>query len=99
MKQIIMYICPNCEEPNSCNGSKCPYCTHKGSFKQVIFIVKDRWIKTKVKLIDRALKRIRKDRWLDRIPDIYWYNLCDIEKNFLFKIQEEIDKTPKPKTK
>lgn len=93
MKQITMWICPNCEEPNSCNGNECPYCKHKSKkFKQIQFIVKDEWIKSKTKSIDKALRKIKKDRWLDRIPEKYWYGLCDIEKNFLFKIQDEIDK-------
>ena len=36
-KEYKMYLCPNCEEPNSCNGNKCPYCTYVGlGFKEVI---------------------------------------------------------------
>lgn len=91
-----MWICPNCEEPNSCSGSSCPYCNNKGGdFKQKIFIVIDGWIKSKSKLIDKALRRIKRDRWLDRIPEEYWHKLCDIEKNFLFRIQDEITKQRK----
>ena len=100
MKQIIMWICPNCEEPNSCNGSVCPYCSYKGKkFEQKRFIVMDIWIKNKAMLIDKAIRRIKKDRWLYRIPEDYWLSLTDIEKGFLFKIQAEIDKESKPSFK
>ena len=92
-----MWICPNCEEPNSCNGNECPYCKYKGkNFRQEIFIIKSRWIKDKAKLIDRVIKgikrdkRIKKERWIDKIPEEYWNNLRDLEKDFLFKIQEEL---------
>lgn len=88
-----MWICPNCQEPNSCSGTKCPYCNIKSNkFQQKVFIVMDDWIKDKAKLLDKSLRKVKKDRWIDRIPDNYWYGLCDIEKNFLFKIQENMRK-------
>ena len=91
-----MWICHNCEEPNSISGQNCPYCNYKGNnFKQEIFIIKNNLVKSIIKETDNICKRLKKDRWIDRIPDEIWNCLKHFEADFLLEIQKEIDKIKK----